>query len=155
MHRGRIERWLADGGLPGADPALREGAALLVMEALPDRPPLGWLTGWAAGFLPAGEPEAVAELVARALADAGAAAAEVGLTVISGAPALMPAAERILRPTLGDAIRRTAGADAAAGGPLAVLAALAAVPASGVVLALQLCASGHAAALVASAGGAA
>ncbi len=148
-----LARWLGDGGLPGVDPALREGAAVLVLEAAPPGPPHGWLAGYAAGFVPPGEPEAAVGLAERALADAGAAASAIGLTVLVGPAALVPAAERVLRPVLGGAIHRTGGDGAAAGGPMAVVATLADARATGLGLVLQLCASGHAVALVMAAGG--
>lgn len=151
-----LERWLADGGLPLGGASMREGAAVLVLERTPAGRPLGWIAGHAGGFLPPGEADAAAALAARALEDAGATAADVGLTALAGARGAVVSAERALRPILGDAIRRVPperGDAGAAGGPLALVDALAAAPAAGVVLVLQVCPSGHAAALVAAPAG--
>jgi 3-oxoacyl-[acyl-carrier-protein] synthase II len=158
-----LRRWLAAGGLdPGRPPA--EGAAVLVLERAElararGRALLGTVEGVAAGFEP--EPagaragEGLAAAVAAALAEAGVAPSEVRALVSAAPPALADLESRalsgiaprtVVRPK--DALGETFGA----AGALGVLAGLAAAPPGAALLVLDVCASGHVAALVARAG---
>jgi len=158
-----LRRWLAAGGLePGR--AAAEGAAVLVLERADrararGRAVLGMVEGVAAGFEP--EPagaragEGLAAAAAAALEDAGVAPSEVRVLVSAAPPALAALESRalggiaprtVVRPK--DALGETFGA----AGALGLLAALAEVPPGTALLVLDVCASGHVAALVARAG---
>ncbi len=153
--------WLAAGGLDtGRPPA--EAAAVFVLERgdlARGRAVLGTIEGVAAGFEPdlagprAGD--GLAAVVATALEAAGRAASEVRVVVSAAPPGLADLEARALAgvasPTVlhpKDALGETFGA----AGPLGLLAALAAAPPGAAVLVLDVCASGHVAALVARAG---
>ncbi|TMB19723.1 MAG: hypothetical protein E6J59_11035 [Deltaproteobacteria bacterium] len=156
-----LRRWLAAGGLDcGRAPA--EGAALVVLEHAErarGRAVLGTVEGVGAGFEPdpAGEGAGagLAAAVATALEEAGLLPSEVRV-VVSAAP---PALAGLERPALGGLEPRTIvrpkdtlGETFGAAGTLGLLAALAAAPREGALLVLDVCASGHVAALVARAG---
>ena len=156
-----LRRWLAAGGLDcGRAPA--EGAALVVLEHADrarGRAVLGTVEGVGAGFEPdpAGEGAGagLAAAVATALEEAGLLPSEVRV-VVSAAP---PALAGLERPVLGGLEPRTIvrpkdtfGETFGAAGTLGLLAALAAAPRGGALLVLDVCASGHVAALVARAG---
>ena len=156
-----LRRWLAAGGLDcGRAPA--EGAALVVLEHAErarGRAVLGTVEGVGAGFEPdpAGEGAGagLAAAVATALEEAGLLPSEVRV-VVSAAP---PALAGLERPALGGLEPRTIvrpkdtlGETFGAAGTLGLLAALAAAPRAGALLVLDVCASGHVAALVARAG---
>jgi len=156
-----LRRWLAAGGLDcGRAPA--EGAALVVLEHAErarGRAVLGTVEGVGAGFEPdpAGEGAGagLAAAVATALEEAGLLPSEVRV-VVSAAP---PALAGLERPALGGLEPRTIvrpkdtlGETFGAAGTLGLLAALAAAPCEGALLVLDVCASGHVAALVARAG---
>ena len=163
---GELGRWLAAGGLdPGRAPA--EGAAVVVLERADLAHArgvaiLGTVEGVAAGFEPdpaaARAGDGLAAAVATALAEAGLAPAEVRVVVSAAPPALAGLEARalggtgprtIVRPK--DALGETFGA----AGVLGLLTALAAAPPGAALLVLDVCASGHVAALVARAGDAA
>jgi 3-oxoacyl-[acyl-carrier-protein] synthase II len=161
-----LDGWLAAGGLALERPVV-EAAALLVLEPRPAAAArgadvLGVVLGHAIGFEPAPTAPAsgagLAAAIGRALADAGVAAAELGLVVTTAPPALGALEERGLAAVLaGAAPPRVApktrlGETLAAGGPLGVLAALAEAPAGVPVLVCDVCPSGHVGALVARAG---
>ena len=156
-----LRRWLAAGGLDcGRAPA--EGASLVVLEHAErarGRAVLGTVEGVGAGFEPdpAGEGAGagLAAAVATALEEAGLLPSEVRV-VVSAAP---PALAGLERPALGGLEPRTIvrpkdtlGETFGAAGTLGLLAALAAAPREGALLVLDVCASGHVAALVARAG---
>ena len=156
-----LRRWLAAGGLDcGRAPA--EGAALVVLEHADrarGRAVLGTVEGVGAGFEPdpAGEGAGagLAAAVTTALEEAGLLPSEVRV-VVSAAP---PALAGLERPVLGGLEPRTIvrpkdtfGETFGAAGTLGLLAALAAAPRGGALLVLDVCASGHVAALVARAG---
>jgi 3-oxoacyl-[acyl-carrier-protein] synthase II len=158
--------WLASGGLVCGRSAV-EAAALLVLEdgavaARRQHPVLGFVLGHAGGFEPdpsgprAGEALASAVRGALMAADVGPEAIE--LLVGAAPPHLAALEERALDAALGAHRPRTLapkeqiGETFAAAGPLGVLAALVAAPAGAVVLVLDVCTSGHVAALVARAG---
>ena len=158
-----LRRWLAAGGLdPGRAPS--EGAAVLVLERADraharGRPVLGSVEGVAAGFEPdpagARAGDGLAAAVATALEEAGRAPSEIRVLVSAAPPALAGLEARalggvepqtIVRPK--DALGETFGA----AGALGLLAALAEAPPGAALLVLDVCASGHVAALVARAG---
>src|SRR5262249_2151327 len=117
------------------------------------------VAGVASGFEP--EPPApdagvgLADAIAAALGDAGMAPGDVALVASGAPPALVPLEERALASALGgarparilpgDVLGETFGA----AGPLALLAGLAEAPPRAGVLVLDVCGSGHVAALVA------
>jgi 3-oxoacyl-[acyl-carrier-protein] synthase II len=155
--------WQEAGGLAPGRPAA-EAAALLVLErsdAAAGRGARvrGTIVGWAAGFEP--DPSAtdagdgLAGTVAAALGDAGLAAADVTAVVLGAPPALAALETRALR-GLGRATRLapkdTLGETFGAAGPLGLLAGLDAVAPGAAVVVLDVCASGHVAALVARRG---
>src|SRR3989442_9968 len=153
---------------PGLGAALR---CFLPTRALRRPPPLGvargraglgTVGGVAGGFEPerggAGGGEGLAAAVATALEEAGVAPSEVRALVSAAPPALADLESRalggvepwtVVRPK--DALGETFGA----AGALGVLAALAEAPPGAALLVLDVCASGHVAALVARAGDAA
>lgn len=149
-----LDRWLGDGGLGGA--AMREAAAVVVLEPAEAAGRCAAVLGHAAGFAPPGDGAAVAAVLRCALADAGVAPADLAGVTLDAAGDSAEDAERALHEMLGAAAscRRVAGDDRtgtlAAAGPLALLAALAAAPAQAPVLIVQVCPSGHLAALVAA-----
>jgi len=155
-----LVRWLDGGGLVVGRPA-SEAAALVVLEAeeaahARGARVLAMIAGHASGFEPepraAGAGDGLAATVEAVLAEAGI-APEV---VVSGAPpGLAALEERALARALGAARPPTIapkdvfGETFGAAGPLGLLAALAAVQPGAVVLVLDVCASGHVAALIA------
>jgi 3-oxoacyl-[acyl-carrier-protein] synthase II len=155
-----LHRWLAAASMGGDLPAA-EGAASVVLARAPlaGRPVLGTIEGYGAGFEP--EPGAadagagLAAAVASALADAGLTPAAVSVAA-SGAPPRLAALERValrdIRPRTVLRPKETQGETFGAAGPLGLLAALAVAPRGAAVLVLDVCASGHVAALVARAG---
>ena len=161
-----LARWLADGGLViGRPPA--EAAALLVLEPLAaararGASVLGVIAGHAAGFEPAptaaGAGEGLGAAVRAALAEAGVVPGEVDVVVSAAPPQLLALEERALATALGTVLpprvspKDTLGETFAATGPLGVLAALAEAPRHTSALVLDVCASGHVAALVARQG---
>ena len=148
-----LERWLGDGGLGHCAPTMREGAGVVVLEASPTGMPVGRVLGHAAGFSAPGESSHAGALVSRALDDAGAMGSEVARVALVGARAAAPPVVRALRAMLGPVQLVTpspGGETFAAAGPLALVDALAAAPPGRLVVVLQLCPSGHAAALVAA-----
>jgi 3-oxoacyl-[acyl-carrier-protein] synthase II len=164
-----LTRWLADGGLQiGRPPA--EAAAMLVLERLAEARArgahvLGVVAGHAGGFEPdaggrrAGE--GLAAAVTTALEEAGVAPVDLDVVVSAAPPGLAALEERALARALGvvrpprvapkDVLGETFGA----AGPLGLLVALAEAPAGTTALVLDVCASGHVAALVARSGEAA
>ncbi len=157
-----LARWLDDGGLAVGRPAA-EAAAMVVLErpaqaARRGASVIGEVMGIATGFEPA--PEArdagrgLGAAVAAALADAGVRARDVELVVCAAPPALQGLEERALAAVLGEhrparvAPKDVLGETFGAAGPLALLVALAEAPAGRHALVLDVCASGHVAALV-------
>jgi 3-oxoacyl-[acyl-carrier-protein] synthase II len=157
-----IERWLADGGLAVGRPAA-EAAGLLVVEPLATAHArgvcvLGTLDGCGLGFEPDPTgPEAgvgLGHAIGTALVEAGASAETIGLVVSAAPPPLARLEGRALGHALGarrppvaqpkDVLGETFGA----AGPLGLLAALAEAPPGAAALVLDVCASGHVAAVV-------
>jgi len=155
--------WQQAGGLePGRRPA--EAAALLVLErddAAGARGARirGTILAHAAGFEP--EPRgpdaggALADTVTAAVAESGLAPSDIAVVVLSAPPALAALEERALA-SFSNAARvspkSTLGETFGAAGPLGLLAGLAAVRPGAAVVVLDVCASGHVAALVARRG---
>ncbi|HLK12205.1 MAG TPA: beta-ketoacyl synthase N-terminal-like domain-containing protein [Candidatus Binatia bacterium] len=154
--------WARDGGLDPGRP-LAEAAAVLVLEPLAEAQrrgatARGAVRGWASGFAPdlaaADAGRGLTAAAARALADAGVAGDAVALVVSCAPPALAEIERRALDAALGSRPRRTLvpkdrlGETLGAGGPLGVLAALDALGSGDVGLVVDICASGHVAALV-------
>jgi 3-oxoacyl-[acyl-carrier-protein] synthase II len=152
--------WLDGGGLAIGRPA-SEAAALVVLEpedAARTRGArvLGAIVGWASGFEPephaAGAGDGLATTVEAAVAEADAAPEVV---VSAAPPGLVALEERALARALGGrrpgtiAAKEAFGETFGAAGPLGLLAALATVQAGTAMLVLDVCASGHVAALVA------
>ena len=158
-----LAAWQRAGGLDAGRPSA-EAAALLVLER-PDAAAArgarirGTILGHAAGFEP--DPRApdagaaLADAVAAALADASLDASEVAAVALSAPPMLGPLEARALEP-LGDVVRlvpKDARGEAfGAAGPRGLLAVLAAVAPGAAVVVLDVCATGHVAALVARRG---
>jgi hypothetical protein len=93
--------------------------------------------------------------VAAALADAGLAPSAITAVALSAPPTLAPLETRGLEALRGVARlapKDTSGEAFGAAGPLGLLAALAAVAPGAAVVALDVCATGHVAALVARRG---
>jgi 3-oxoacyl-[acyl-carrier-protein] synthase II len=158
-----LAAWQQAGGLDAGRPS-GDAAALLVLER-PDAAGargarvLGTILGHAAGFEP--DPRgpdagaALADAVVAALADAGLMPDAVAAVASGAPPALAPLERRALEtlPTVRCLVpKETHGETFGAAGPLGVLAALAAVAPGAAVLVLDVCASGHVAALVARRG---
>jgi 3-oxoacyl-(acyl-carrier-protein) synthase len=162
-----ILRWLADGGL-AAGRRGAEGAAILVLETpayatARGATVHGIVMGHRAGFEPspttADAGRGLAAAVVAALDAADVPARELAVVVSAAPPALAALEERALAAALGTvrphrlAPKDDAGETFGAAGPLGLLAALAEAPRGTPVLVLDVCASGHVAALVARAGG--
>jgi 3-oxoacyl-(acyl-carrier-protein) synthase len=146
-----LERWLADGGLATGEAPTRDAAAVVVLEAAPASTPLGYILGHAEGFTPSGDGASVVTTLRRALDDAGIDAADVAALAPVGSALAADAATRALGAAPSRLIRPSEPAETfAAGGALALLGALAAVPAGAPFLVLQVCSSGHVAAVVAA-----
>jgi 3-oxoacyl-(acyl-carrier-protein) synthase len=157
-----LSAWLAAGGLAAA-PLAADGAAAVVLERREDAlargaPVAGTLLGHAEGFEPQPDGpragEGVAAAVAAALAEAGVDAGGVARVVVVAPPVAGEVVAAGLDASLRAASRAAAPEDAArlaAAGPGALVAALGDVPAGGVVLVVDACASGHVAAIVARA----
>jgi 3-oxoacyl-[acyl-carrier-protein] synthase II len=160
-----LAAWAAAGGLDAGRP-LAEAAALLVLESrAPARdrgaPMRAALLGHAAGF--AGdlcEPRAadvLSRVAARACERAGLAPEAVDVVVRAAPPAYAAMETRVLRSLVPNAARVLSPKDVygetlGAAGPLGLLMALQDAPPGAVVLVLDVCPSGHVAALVARAG---
>jgi 3-oxoacyl-[acyl-carrier-protein] synthase II len=160
-----LAAWVAAGGLDAGRP-LAEAAALLVLESRATArergaPVRAGLLGHAAGF--AGDLDApraadvLDHVAARACERAGLAPEALDVVVRAAPPAYTametgvlrsraPKASRVLSPK--DMLGETLGA----AGPLGLLMALQDAPAGALVLVLDVCPSGHVAALVARAG---
>jgi 3-oxoacyl-(acyl-carrier-protein) synthase len=158
-----LVRWLDDATLAVGRPA-SEAAALVVLEGedaarARDADVLGTIAGHASAFEPepraAGAGDGLAAAVADALVEAGVAAAEVHTVVSAAPPALAALETRALGRALGGVRPRSVapkdvfGETFGAAGPLGLLTALAGAARGSVVLVLDVCASGHVAALVA------
>jgi 3-oxoacyl-[acyl-carrier-protein] synthase II len=158
-----LHRWLAAGGL-GAGRVPAEAAAVLVLERaelarMRGRAILGTVEGVAAGFEPdpagARAGEGLAGAVAMALGEAGIAPAEVRAAVSAAPPGLAGLESRALAGVAPRTVVRpkdVLGETFGAAGVLGLLAALAETPPGAALLVLDVCASGHVAALVARAG---
>jgi len=158
-----LARWLADGGLAvGRPPA--EAAVLLVLERPTfarerGAPALAIVLGHATGFEPAPSDadagDALAGAVTVALEEANVRPADIAVVVSAAPPALSRLETRALATTLEPARPRiispkdTYGETFGAAGPLGLLTALHEAPIGAPVLVLDVCASGHVAALVA------
>jgi 3-oxoacyl-[acyl-carrier-protein] synthase II len=161
-----LVRWLDAGGLPVGRGAAEAAAAVVVEPIATARArgavPLGVVAGAASGFEPdplapdAGE--GLARAVSAALDEADVPPAAIGLVVCAAPPALASLEERALAQALAGARpRRTwpkdvVGETFGAAGPLGLLAALAEAPPGATALVLDVCGSGHVAALVARRG---
>jgi len=158
-----LARWLADGGLPAGRPPA-EAAVFLVLEAptfarARGAPALGIVLGHATGFEPAPSEEDAGEglagAVTAALEEADVRPADVAVVVSAAPPALARIEGRALATALGPDRPRiispkdTYGETFGAAGPLGLLTALGEAPIGAPVLVLDVCASGHVAALVA------
>jgi 3-oxoacyl-[acyl-carrier-protein] synthase II len=153
--------WQRAGGLdPGRRPA--EAAALLVLEredaaAARGAHVRGTILAHAQGFEPDSGGAALTETVAAAVAESALESADVAAVVLSAPPALAPLEARAVAALAGAARiapKDTLGETFGAAGPLGLITALAAVAPGAAVLVLDVCASGHVAALVARRGGA-
>jgi len=157
-----VRRWLADGGLDiGRAPA--EAAAAVVLEPLATAARRGVrvrgvVAGSASGFEPepaAGVGAGLRAAVTAAITEAGLEPGAIGIVVSAAPPALVALEERVIAGVLGSrrpprmAPKDVLGETFGAAGPLGLLAALAAVPRGAAALVLDVCASGHVAALVA------
>src|SRR5262245_35493564 len=150
-----LERWLADGGLAIGEGPIRDAAAVLVLEPAPADGSSSCLLGAAHGFAVPGDDTGAIATVAQALDEAGVTAAQIALALPLGTPAAGRALDAALGVTAPARRARDQAETLAAGGPLALLDALASAPASGPVLVVQACASGHVAAVAAVRGDAA
>lgn len=161
-----LARWLGDGGLAVGRP-VAEAAALLVLERAEcarDRNAAvrAEVVGHAAGFEPDPEDaragDGLAAAVSAALAQAEVGPGAVGLVVSAAPPAWAAVEDRALARALGTASpprvvpKDVYGETLGAAGPLGLLAALAEGSAGSIALVLDVCASGHVAALVARCG---
>ena len=153
--------WQRAGGLdPGRRPA--EAAALLVLEredaaSARGAHVRGTILAHAEGFEPEPGAAALAETVTAAVAEAGLESADVAAVVLSAPPALAPLEARAVAAFAAAARiapKEAFGETFGAAGPLGLITALAAVAPGAAVLVLDVCASGHVAALVARRGGA-
>jgi 3-oxoacyl-[acyl-carrier-protein] synthase II len=157
-----LEDWMRDDGL---DPGLprSEAAAVLVLEPLGAARARGahvqgTIAGHASGFDPGPRGEGLAAAIAWALEDAATAPREVALVVSGAAPPRCQLEHGALSATgMDGSPRRLAPKDVfgetfGAAGPLGLMAALAEAPAGAAVLVLDVCVTGHVAALVARAG---
>jgi 3-oxoacyl-(acyl-carrier-protein) synthase len=155
-----LVRWLDDGGLAIGRPA-SEAAALVVLESEDTARTrgarvLGLIAGYASGFEPepraAGAGDGLAATVAAALAEAG---VSPEVVVFAAPPGLVALEERALARALGGARPRSIapkdvfGETFGAAGPLGLLTGLATAQPGATILVLDVCASGHVAALVA------
>jgi 3-oxoacyl-[acyl-carrier-protein] synthase II len=154
-----LDEWMSSAGLDRSR-SRSEAAAFVVLETAEGARRRGArihasIEGYGLGFeTPRAQPGAdgLAAAIASALEEAGVAAGEVELCVLSSpVPAALDLGSRAARVALEDAF----GATFAAGGPLGLLAALAEARRDATVLVVDACASGHVAALVARAGDAA
>jgi len=158
-----LARWLAEGGLPAGRPPA-EAAVLLVLEAPTfarerGAPVLGVVLGHATGFEPAPSGEdagnGLAGVVTAALEEADVRPPDIALVVSAAPPALARLEAHALARALGPARPRimspkdTYGETFGAAGPLGLLTGLGEEPSGAPVLVLDVCASGHVAALVA------
>jgi 3-oxoacyl-[acyl-carrier-protein] synthase II len=156
-------RWLDDGALAVGRPA-SEAAALVVLESedvarARGARLVGTIAGHATAFEPepraAGAGDGLAAAVEEALAEAGIAPGEVDAVVSAAPPALAALETRALARALDGVLPRSLvpkdvfGETFGAAGPLGLLAALAGTGRGRVILVLDVCASGHVAALVA------
>jgi 3-oxoacyl-[acyl-carrier-protein] synthase II len=155
--------WQSDGGLaPGR--RATEAAAFLVLERADAAVARGarvrgTILGHAAGFEPdvaaADAGAGLADAVDAALAEAGLAPSAVAALVLSAPPRLAALEARALR-ALGGATRLAPkdvhGESFGAAGPLGLLAGLVAIAPGAAVVALDVCTTGHVAALVARRG---
>lgn len=158
-----VVAWMMDGGLEVEGPP-GEAAALLVLEpaagaATRGARVLGTILGHAAGFEPdPPDGRGLRGAVRAALADAALDPAAVDVVAYGGVGATGDAVWRLLAGTLGARASRIVrpkevfGETFAAAGPLGLLAALAEAPRGAAVLVLDVCVSGHVAALAARAG---
>jgi len=161
-----VEQWTRAGGLDIGLP-VTEAAAVVVLETLVSAtrrgaPVVGTIDGSAVGFEPPGggpgAGDGLAGAVVRALSAGGIAPADVSLVVSGASPPLRNLQAAALHRALGESLPRfvapkdVLGETLGAAGPLGLLAALAEAPRGAVVLVLDLCPSGHVAALVARAG---
>ena len=149
-----LERWLADGGLAVGESPIRDAAAVVVLE--PEPVEGGWarVLGHAQGYAPRGDDRRVTAVIRGALDDAGIGPSDVGIVVPVGAHVAAHALEAAFGavPSAPDGPHEPAERFAA-GGPLALLNALASASVNVAVLVVQVCASGHVAALVAARAG--
>ena len=150
---GALADWCTATGLAfGTPPA--EAAAVLVLER-PGRvgAELGRIAGHASGFEPDPEGpaggEGLAGAIAAACADAGLAPRAIAAVVSATPPPLAPLEARALDATVGGCRPRPTKPALGATGPLGLLAALADRKRRVPVLVLEVCPSGHVAALVA------
>ena len=159
-----LERWLADGGMAMGEAPPRDGAGILVLEALqgPRRrgvPLRGRVLGHAAGFTPERDAEAAAvrAVVSSSLVDAGVRPADLSRVIVRDVPRTAERTRRALQAVFDGTQPRVQhpsaayGETFAAAGPLALVAALADAGASAPFLVLDVCPSGHGGALVAAA----
>ena len=146
-----LERWLAAGGLAVGEAPIHDAAVVVVLEPEPVAGRWARVLGHAQGYTPRGDGRGVTAAIRRALDDAGLGPSDVTVVVPVGARVAANAVEAALGAVPSPPSRPHECAERfAAGGPLALLDALASAPANAVVLVVQVCASGHVAALVAA-----
>jgi 3-oxoacyl-[acyl-carrier-protein] synthase II len=149
-----LERWLADGGLATGEAPISGAAAVVVLETGPVTGRWAAVLGHAEGFTRGGDTRGVTAAIRRALDDAGMGAGDLAVVASIGPPGAADPVERALGAMSSRLIRPREAAEAfAAGGPLALLATLDGAPVDAPVLVLQICTSGHVAAVVAARAG--
>jgi len=156
---GALADWLGAAGLQFGGPPAEAGAVLVLEGPQRTRPGIGRLAGHATGFEPDPLGPAAGEGLARAIdaacADAGLSPREIAVVVSGTPPPLAALEDRALAAMLeGRRPRRMSpktvfGETLGAAGPLALLAALAEAEPGMPVLVVDVCPSGHVAALVA------
>jgi len=150
---GALADWLTAAGLSFGAPPVEAAAALVLERPGRVRAELGRIAGHAIGFEPdpAGPAAGggLAGAIAAACADAALSPPEIAVVVSATPPALVALETRALVATVGACQPRRTKPALAATGPLGLLAALGEAKPGVPVLVLDVCPSGHVAALVA------
>jgi 3-oxoacyl-[acyl-carrier-protein] synthase II len=161
-----LARWLANGGLAVGETPVCGAAAIAVLQstAAADGPGYvvpgkvrGYVLGYGAGFTPPGENDGggVLAAVSQALDHARVRPAQLARVVLEGGASAADSAQGALRAVLGGAVPAAARPSHdhverfAAGGPIALLAALRDATPESPFLVLHACSSGHVAAMIA------
>ena len=161
-----LARWCADGGLPVGEAPVRGAAAVAVLQstATANRPGtstsrtvLGYVLGYGGGFTPPSEDDGggVLAAVGQALNQACVRPDQLARMALVGGPSAAEPVQGTLRAAFGGALLAATRPSHdhverfAAGGPLALLAALTDATPDAPFLVLHACSSGHVAALIA------